>query len=426
MTDYRGPRGTYDVFPGGREPHERPDLWTFVEDRARELFARYNYSEVRTPVFEEARLFARTAGEGSDIVVQKEMFTFLDKGERELALRPEGTPGAVRAYIEHNLYKLAQPVKLFYIGPMFRQERQQKGRYRQHTQIGVEVLGASDPLVDVEVISLLYAIHQAVGVKDEVVYVNNLGDVETRRAYVPELRAYLQRHRGELDPDSVSRMETNPLRTFDSKHEATQAVLVEAPKISGYLSEDASAHLAAVRGGLEALGVPYEIDDGLVRGLDYYTMTVFEAKSGALGAQDTVGAGGRYNTLISDLGGPDLGGIGFGSGVERMLLAAASQEARRSLDVFFVTLAQEARVPAMKLAGALREEGVSADLDYGGRGMRAQFKQADRTGASYAVVLGEDELARGDCTLRDMASGEERVVPVAGGVKNLLQAVSGP
>ena len=426
MTDYRGPRGTYDVFPGGREPHERPDLWTFVEDRARELFARYNYSEVRTPVFEEARLFARTAGEGSDIVVQKEMFTFLDKGERELALRPEGTPGAVRAYIEHNLYKLAQPVKLFYIGPMFRQERQQKGRYRQHTQIGVEVLGASDPLVDVEVISLLYAIHQAVGVKDEVVYVNNLGDVETRRAFVPELRAYLQRHRGELDPDSVSRMETNPLRTFDSKHEATQAVLVEAPKISGYLSEDASAHHAAVRGGLEALGIPYEIDDGLVRGLDYYTMTVFEAKSGALGAQDTVGAGGRYNTLISDLGGPDLGGIGFGSGVERMLLAAASQEARRSLDVFFVTLAPEARIPAMKLAGALREEGVSADLDYGGRGMRAQFKQADRTGAKYAVVLGEDELARGDCTLRDMASGEERVVPVAGGVKNLLQAVSGP
>ena len=426
MTDYRGPRGTYDVFPGGREPHERPDLWTFVEDRARELFARYNYSEVRTPVFEEARLFARTAGEGSDIVVQKEMFTFLDKGERELALRPEGTPGAVRAYIEHNLYKLAQPVKLFYIGPMFRQERQQKGRYRQHTQIGVEVLGASDPLVDVEVISLLYAIHQAVGVKDEVVYLNNLGDVETRRAYVPELRAYLQRHRGELDPASVSRMETNPLRTFDSKHEATQAVLVEAPKISGYLSEDASAHLAAVRGGLEALGVPHEIDDGLVRGLDYYTMTVFEAKSGALGAQDTVGAGGRYNTLISDLGGPDLGGIGFGSGVERMLLAAASQEARRSLDVFLVTLAPEARIPAMKLAGALREEGVSADLDYGRRGMRAQFKQADRTGASYAVVLGEDELARGDCTLRDMASGEERVVPLAGGVKDLLRAVSGP
>ncbi len=426
MTDYRGPRGTYDVFPGGREPHERPDLWTFVEDRARELFARYNYSEVRTPVFEEARLFARTAGEGSDIVVQKEMFTFLDKGERELALRPEGTPGAVRAYIEHNLYKLAQPVKLFYIGPMFRQERQQKGRYRQHTQIGVEVLGASDPLVDVEVISLLYAIHQAVGVKDEVVYVNNLGDVQTRRAFVPELRAYLQRHRGELDPDSVSRMETNPLRTFDSKHEATQAVLVEAPKISDYLSEEASAHHAAVRVGLEALGIPYEIDDGLVRGLDYYTMTVFEAKSGALGAQDTVGAGGRYNTLISDLGGPDLGGIGFGSGVERMLLAAASQEARRSLDVFFVTLAPEARIPAMKLAGALREEGVSADLDYGGRGMRAQFKQADRTGAKYAVVLGEDELARGDCTLRDMASGEERVVPLVGGAKYLLQAVSGP
>jgi len=424
VTDYRGPRGTYDVFPGGREPHERPELWTFVENRARELLARYNYSEVSTPIFEEARLFARTAGEGSDFVVQKEMFTFVDKGERELALRPEGTPGAVRAYIEHNLYKLAQPVKLFYIGPMFRQERQQRGRYRQHTQIGVEALGTSDPLVDVEVISLLYAIHQAVGVKEEVVYLNNLGDMETRQAYVPELRAYLQRHSGELDPDSVSRMDTNPLRTFDSKHEATQAVLVEAPKISGYLSEEAAAHLAVVREGLEALGIPYQIDDSLVRGLDYYTMTVFEAKSGALGAQDTVGAGGRYNGLISDLGGPDLGGIGFGSGVERMLLAAASQEARPSLDVFFVTLVPEARIAAMELAGALREEGISADLDYGGRGMRAQFKQADRTGASYAAVLGEDELARGVCTVRDMASGEELVVPVDEGAKDLIRAVS--
>jgi histidyl-tRNA synthetase len=422
--DYRGPRGTYDVYPGGREPHERPELWTFVENRSRELFARYNYSEVRTPIFEEARLFARTAGEGSDIVVQKEMFTFLDKGERELALRPEGTPGAVRAYIEHNLYKPAQPVKLFYIGPMFRQERQQKGRYRQHTQIGVEALGTTDPLVDVEVISLLYAIHRAVGVKEEVVYINNLGDLETRRAYVPELRAYLESHRGELDPDSVSRMDTNPLRTFDSKHEATQAVLAEAPKITGYLSEEASAHLAAVRRGLEALGVPYEIDDGLVRGLDYYTMTVFEAKSGALGAQDTVGAGGRYNGLVSDLGGPDLGGIGFGSGVERMLLAAASQEAPPGLDVYFVTLAPEARIPAMELAGALRKEGISADLDYGGRGMRGQFKQADRTGASYAIVLGEDELARGVSTLRDMASGEERTVPVADGAKDLIRALS--
>jgi histidyl-tRNA synthetase len=424
LTEFRGPRGTYDVFAGGREPHERPELWTFVEARARDLFARYNYSEIRTPIFEEARLFARTAGEGSDIVVQKEMFTFLDKGEREMALRPEGTPGAVRAYIEHNLYKLAQPIKLFYIGPMFRQERQQRGRYRQHTQIGVEVLGTTDPLVDVEVISLLYSIHRAVGVKDEVVHLNNLGDAQTRQTYVPELRAYLQKHSGELDPDSVARMDTNPLRTFDSKHEGTQAVLAEAPRITSFLSDEAFAHLAAVREGLGALGVPYEIDDGLVRGLDYYTMTVFEAKSGALGAQDTVGAGGRYNGLISDLGGPDLGGIGFGSGVERMLLAAASQDKKPTLNVFFVTLSPEARFPAIKLAGTLREEGISADLDYGGRGLRAQFKQADRVGAAYAVILGEDELAQGVATVRDMASGEERTVPLGDGAKDLLRAVS--
>ena len=420
---YKGPRGTYDVFPGGREPHERADLWAYVEAQAREILGRHNYREIRTPVFEEVELFARTAGEASDIVVQKEMFTFRDKGEREMALRPEGTPGAVRAYIEHNLFKLAQPIKLFYVGPMFRQERQQRGRYRQHTQIGVEALGTSDPLVDVEVISLLYAIHQAVGVRDEVVHLNNIGDMPTRRAYVPELRSYLQRHAADLDPDSVARMETNPLRTFDSKHEGTQAVLAEAPKIGAFLSPDAAAHLAVVREGLDALGVPYTLDEGLVRGLDYYTMTVFEAKSGALGAQDTVGAGGRYNALIPDLGGPDLGGIGFGSGVERMLLAAASRETDSAIDLFFVTLAPEARVPAMRLAGALRAQGVSCDLDFGGRGAKGQFKQADRSGASFAAVLGEDELSRGTVKVRDMASGEEREVDVSDGAAGLLRAI---
>ena len=422
---YRGPKGTYDVFPGGREPHERADLWAFVEGRAREILGRHNYREIRTPVFEEVELFARTAGEASDIVVQKEMFTFRDKGEREMALRPEGTPGAVRAYIEHNLFKLAQPIKLFYVGPMFRQERQQRGRYRQHTQIGVEALGTTDPLVDVEVISLLYAIHRSIGVRDEVVHLNNIGDMPTRRAYVPELRAYLRKNAADLDPDSVARMDTNPLRTFDSKHEGTRAVLAEAPKIGAFLSPEAADHLAVVREGLDALRVPYKLDEQLVRGLDYYTMTVFEAKSGALGAQDTVGAGGRYNALIPDLGGPDLGGIGFGTGVERMLLAAASKETETAIDLFFVTLTPEARVPAMRLAGALRAKGVSCDLDFGGRGAKGQFKQADRSGASFAVILGEDELFGGKIKIRDMASGEEREVDVSDGATELLRAIGG-
>jgi histidyl-tRNA synthetase len=421
---YRAPKGTYDVYPGGREPYERPELWSFVEERARELFRRYNYSEVRIPVFEEAQLFVRSVGEASDIV-RKEMFTFEDKGGRELALRPEGTAGVVRAYVEHGLYKQAQPLKLFYVGPMFRYEQQQKGRYRQHTQIGVEVLGSADPLVDVEVISLLYAIHQAAGVEDEVVYLNNLGDMETRRLYVPELRAFLQRHQSELDPDSVARLETNPLRTFDSKDENTQALLAEAPTIGDFLSPEAAGHLAAVKEGLEALGIPYEVDERLVRGLDYYTLTVFEAKSGSLGAQDTVGAGGRYNGLVSELGGPDVPGIGFGSGVERILLAAASHEARASLGVFFVTLAPEARTLAMSLASALRAEGVPCDLDYAGRSAKGQFRQADRSGAAFAAIIGEEELARGVCTLRDMGSGEERAIPVADGAKELLRAVAG-
>ena len=420
---YRAPKGTYDVYPGGREPHERPELWAFVEERARDLFRRYNYSEVRTPIFEEAQLFVRSVGEASDIV-RKEMFVFEDKGRRELALRPEGTAGVVRSYVEHGLYKLAQPLKLFYVGPMFRYEQQQKGRYRQHTQIGVEVLGSADPLVDVEVISLLYSIHQAVGVTDEVVYLNNLGDMETRRAYMPELRAFLQQHRDELDPDSVARLETNTLRTFDSKDENTQALLAEAPTIGEFLSPEASSHLAAVKEGLGALGVPYEIDERLVRGLDYYTLTVFEAKSGALGAQDTVGAGGRYNGLVAELGGPDLAGIGFGSGVERILLAAAAREAPTSLDVFFVTLVPEARTAAMRLASDLRAEGVACDLDYAGRSAKGQFRHADRSGAAYAAILGEDELARGVCTVRDMASGEEREVSVADGFKELLRAVA--
>ena len=424
MSAYKGPRGTYDVYPGGRDPHERPELWIFVEAHARDSFRRYNYAEIRTPIFEDVQLFARSAGEASDFVVKKEMFTFRDMGGREIALRPEGTPGAVRAYIEHNLFKQAQPIKLFYIGPMFRQERQQKGRYRQHTQIGAEVLGSADPLVDVEVISLLYGIHQTVGVKDEVVYLNNLGDMETRRNYVPELRSFLHKHRAELDPDSVARLETNPLRTFDSKDENTQALLAEAPTIGDFLSPEAAGHLAAVEDGLGALGIPYEVDERLVRGLDYYTMTVFEAKSGALGAQDTVGAGGRYNGLVSELGGPDLPGIGFGSGVERILLAAASHEVAASLGVFFVTLAPEARVLAVKLANALRAEGVPCDLDYAERSAKGQFRQANRSGASYAAIFGEAEIARSSCTVRDMKTGEERTVSVADGAKELLRAVT--
>ncbi|MGF1472177.1 MAG: histidine--tRNA ligase [Rubrobacteraceae bacterium] len=417
---YSRPRGTYDVYTGGREPNERPELWQWVEDVARGFFRRYNYEEVRPPIFEEAQLFVRGMGEASD-VVRKEMFAFEDKAGRELALRPEGTAGVVRAYIEHGLDRQAQPLKLWYAGPMFRHERQQKGRYRQHTQIGVEVLGSSDPLVDVEVIDLLYGIHKACGVRDEVVYINTLGDFATREQYVPELRAYLDKHRRELDEDSVARLETNPLRILDSKDRDVQAVLKAAPSIGDFLSEEARHDFLVVQEGLEALGVPCEVDERLVRGLDYYTSTVFEARSGALGAQDAVGSGGRYNSLIPDLGGPDLGGIGFGSGVERILLAAADREWAGGVDVFFVTLVPEARLPALKLARELRAEGLSCDLDYGGRKAKGQFKQADRSGAAYTVVLGEDELAGGYGTLRNMGTGDEHAVGVSGGPGELIR-----
>ncbi len=419
---YRGPKGTYDVYPGGREPHERPELWAWAESVARDHFRRYAYSEVRLPVFEEAQLFVRSVGEASDIV-RKEMFVFHDKGGRELSLRPEGTAGVVRSYVEHSLYKVAQPVKMWYLGPMFRHERQQKGRYRQHVQIGAEVLGSDDPLVDVEIISLLYSIHQSLGVRDEVVYLNNLGDLETRRRYVPELRSYLEKHESELDPDSVSRIETNPLRTFDSKDRNTQALLAEAPVIGDYLSGEARAHFDAVKAGLEEVGVPYAVDERLVRGLDYYTLTVFEAKSAALGAQNTVGGGGRYNGLVSELGGPEMPGIGFGSGVERILLAANAPEEGAKLDVYFVTLVPEARLPAFALAAALRAEGVACDLDYADRSAKGQFKQADRAGVRFAIIVGDEELANGACKLRDMTSGEERFVPVADGPGELLRTL---
>ena len=420
--NYRGPRGTYDVYPEGREPHERPELWAWVERVARDFFRRYDYSEVRLPVFENAQLFIRSVGEETDIV-RKEMFIFRDKGGRELSLRPEGTAGVVRSYVEHGLYKIAQPVKVWYMGPMFRHERQQKGRYRQHYQLGAEVLGSEDPLVDVEVISLLCDIHQALGVEDEVVYLNNLGDLETRKRYAPELRDYLKEHESELDPDSVSRIETNPLRAFDSKDKNTQAVLAEAPAIGDFLSEEATWYFDAVKEGLEVVGVPYAVDERLVRGLDYYTLTVFEAKSAALGAQDTVGGGGRYNGLVEELGGPEMSGIGFGTGVERILLAANPPEKLPTLDVFFVTLAPEARLPAFVLATGLRAEGLSCDLDYGNRSAKGQFKQADRMGARFAAIIGDEELAGGVCTLRDMTTGEQWTVPVAGGPGKLLRAL---
>ena len=419
---YRRPKGTYDVYPGGREPHEKPELWAWVEGVARDFFHRYNYVQVRLPIFEEEALYVRSVGETSDIV-RKEMFVFRDKGGRELALRPEGTAGVVRAYVEHGLYKLAQPLKMWYLGPMFRHERQQKGRYRQHMQVGAEVLGSADPLVDVEAIALLYEFHRTLGVKDEVVYLNNLGDVETRRRYVPELHAFLQKNVSQLDPDSKARLETNPLRTFDSKDKNTQALLAEAPLIGGFLSEEARGHFDAVKEGLKVIGVPYVVDERLVRGLDYYTLTVFEAKSAALVAQDTVGAGGRYNGLVEELGGPNLPGMGFGTGIERILLAASAPEQGHLVDVFFVALSPEARLPAFALAASLRAEGLSCDLDYMDRSAKGQFKQADRAGARFALVLGEEELAAGVCSLRDMTSGEQQTISIVEGLDELLRAL---
>jgi histidyl-tRNA synthetase len=423
---YRAPKGTYDVIPGGadRDPHLRPEMWAWIESIACETFRRYNYTEVRMPIFEETRLFVRGVGESSDIV-RKEMFTFADRAGREFSLRPEGTAGVARSYVEHSLDRLAQPLKLWYAGSMFRYERQQKGRYRQHVQLGAEALGSDDPLMDVEVMALLYDLHSAAGVREEVIHVNNLGDLPTRQRYIPELKAYLEKHRADLDPDSVERLETNPLRTFDSKDANTQALLAEAPSIDEFLTDAAASHFAAVMQGLDALGIPYSVDERLVRGFDYYTLTVFEAKSPVLGSQDAVGGGGRYNGLIEEIGGPDVPGIGFGSGVERVLLAAEGPSETPGVDVYFAALSESARMPALSLAGALRREGVACELDYAGRSAKGQFRQADRSGASWTVVIGDDELATGVAKLRDMGTGKEWEVPISAGHEELLRAVSG-
>jgi histidyl-tRNA synthetase len=279
--------------------------------------------------------------------------------------------------------------------------------------------------MDVEAMALLYDIHQAAGVREEVIHINNLGDLPTRRRYVPELKAYLENHRSELDPDSISRLEINPLRTFDSKDKNTQALLAEAPSIDDFLTEDAAAHFETVTQGLDAIGVPYKIDDRLVRGFDYYTLTVFEAKSPVLGSQDAVGGGGRYNGLVEEIGGPDVPGIGFGSGVERILLAAEGPSETPGVDVYFATLSEDARMPALSLVGALRSEGVVCELDYAGRSAKSQFKQADRLGASWTVVIGDEELAGGVAKLRDMNTGEEREVSISVGHEELLREISG-
>jgi histidyl-tRNA synthetase len=396
---YQAPRGTFDVLPEQSRARAR------VQRAAAEIFARAGYEMVATPVFEDTELFERGVGASTDIV-RKEMFTFADKGERSLTLRPEGTAPVCRAYLEHGMHKLAQPVKLAYVGPFFRHERPQAGRYRQFHQLGVECIGTDSPLADAEAIMLLSDLLGELGVPGVELRLGSLGSFESRQTYLEELKAHLHAHEGDLSKDVRERIDVNPLRAFDSDDEGTQGVMASAPTIVESLEDEDAEHFAEVRGLLDAAGISYVVDTTLVRGLDYYTRTIFSFVCDALGAQSEVGGGGRYDGLIEQLGGPATPAVGWAAGIERILLALDEEDEPAGRDAFVAIADPGQRQRAMALVIELRHAGLSAEVDLAGRGLKGQLKHANRIGARRVLILEAD----GSAQLRDMGSGEQRAV----------------
>jgi histidyl-tRNA synthetase len=405
----QAPRGTFDVLPD--EGRKRLGLAHLAE----ELLESAGYGYFESPVLEDTELFARGVGEATDIV-QKEMFTFEDKAGRSLTLRPENTAGVCRAYVEHGMHKQPQPVKLWYWGPFFRHEAPQAGRYRQFTQLGAEGLGSDDPSLDAEVILLLDEFLARAGVRQVRLRLSSLGTSDTRRAYLDELRAHLHSHEDELSDEVRGRIETNPLRAFDADHPGTRAVMADAPRLLDRLEDDDAEHFAAVRALLDDAGLQYEVDTTLVRGLDYYTRTVFEFESDRLGAQRGVGGGGRYDRLVEELGGPPTPAIGWAAGVERILLAAEGPEESGDEAVFVAVAKPEAGREAFRLVRELRRQGVRVEMEQAGRSVKGQFKHADRIGARAVVIVGDG------LEMKDMQSGEQRPVADAAEVAKLVGA----
>lgn len=409
-TEYQAPRGTFDVLPAAGRARRR------IEETAASIFARAGYEPVATPAFEDTELFERGVGRSTDIV-RKEMFTFEDKGGRSITLRPEGTAPICRAYLEHGMHKLAQPVKLHYAGPFFRHERPQAGRFRQFHQIGCEAIGTDSPLADAEAIVLLAELLGELGVPGVELRLGSLGSPAARGAYLEELKAHLRSHEGDLSKDVRERIELNPLRAFDAGDEGTRGVMESAPTIVERLEGEDAEHFAEVRALLDAAGVSYAIDPTLVRGLDYYTRTIFSFVCESLGAQSEVGGGGRYDGLIEQLGGPATPAIGWAAGIERILLALDEEEGAAGRDAFLAVADPSQGRRALALANELRRAGLTAELDLAGRGLKGQLKHADRIGARRVVILEAD----GGAQLRDMESGEQRPVDPAG----LVEAIGG-
>lgn len=412
---FQKPKGTADILPGNSLE------WHYVEETARLLFGDYQYSEIRTPLFENFEIFSRSAGDTSDVVT-KEMYDFHDKGDRHIALRPEGTAGVVRSFVENKLFgpEHQKPYKVYYIGPMFRYERPQAGRQRQFHQIGAEAFGSESPALDAEVIAMVVDFFQTLGISNLKVTVNSLGDKESRENYRQALIDYLKPHFDELSADSQERLEKNPLRVLDSKDKKDQEFVTNAPSILDYLTDDAKERWEKLQAYLDALGVEYEIDATVVRGLDYYNHTIFEVmtQNKVLGSGwSTIAGGGRYNGLVEEFGGPEMAGVGFGIGLERLMLLLGATDVplpkTSPLDVYVANQGDGTDIVALQMVQAIRGFGYSAERDYQDRKLKGQFKSADRLNARYIVTIGERELAEQSANLKNMQTGKQVTVKLA-------------
>ena len=415
------PKGTQDILP------QESAKWQYVEGFARETFKKYNYAEIRTPIFEHYEVISRSVGDTTDIVT-KEMYDFYDKGDRHITLRPEGTAPVVRSYVENKLFapEVQKPSKVYYIGPMFRYERPQAGRLRQFHQIGVECFGSSNPATDVETIAMADQFFKEIGIENVVLHLNTLGSTASRTAYRQALIDYLLPMKDQLSKDSQRRLEENPLRVLDSKEKEDKQAVENAPSILDYLDEESQAHFDAVRAMLDGLGIDYVIDTNMVRGLDYYNHTIFEFVTEVDGNELTVCAGGRYDGLVEYFGGPATPGFGFGMGLERLLLILDKQgvelPVEASLDVYVAVLGSEAEVASLELVQALRRQGFIAERDYLGRKLKAQFKSADVFGARTIIALGGSEVESGQITVKNNQTRQEVTTSIEE-VKNDFQTI---
>ena len=403
------PKGTQDILPADSAK------WQYVENVARETFKKYNYGEIRTPMFEHYEVISRSVGDTTDIVT-KEMYDFHDKGDRHITLRPEGTAPVVRSYVENKLFapEVQKPVKVYYIGSMFRYERPQAGRLREFHQLGVECFGSKNPATDVETIAMAYQLFNTLGIKDVTLHLNSLGNTESRLAYRQALINYLTPMRESLSKDSQRRLDENPLRVLDSKEKEDKVAVENAPSILDYLDEESQAHFDEVRTMLDSLNIPYVIDTNMVRGLDYYNHTIFEFITTIDKSELTICAGGRYDSLVEYFGGPETAGFGFGLGLERLLLVLDKQgielPVEENLDVYIAVLGSGANGKALELVQAIRYQGFKAERDYLGRKIKAQFKSADTFRAKTVITLGESEVESGQVNVKNNATREEVTV----------------